>query len=75
MATHPRSQEVRAEINILVYTKPPENILTISQTTLFVSHHKAKKGEVYRRFSLKLLNRDSEIAILNKQINTGAGSG
>lgn len=33
----------------------------------FALHHKAKKrGGGYRRFSLKLLNRDSEIAILNK---------
>lgn len=49
MATHPRSQQVRAEINILVYTKPPEEILlTISQkdfmfVLLYIMKTKNKK--------------------------------
>lgn len=84
MATHPRSQQVRAEINILVYTKPPEEILlTISQKTfMFVllyimkTKNKTKKTPKTKHGGKRLevpsvqlkTSRDSETAILYKQI-------
>ena len=64
------TQQVRAEINIPVYTKPPaEILLTISQNDfLFVLLHIIKgKKRGHSEFSLKLPNRKRETALLDKQ--------